>query len=68
MRAHTLVLRVGLVEALGVNEAESLSVGQEVQTGGAVGHQSVVPVTHPRVALQIGQLSKHLLLFSLQDI
>ena len=47
-----MILCVGLVEALGVDEAESVQAG--VQRGGAVGligHQSVVAVAHPAVHL-----------------
>lgn len=55
MCVYTLVLCVGLVEALGVDESESLRVfgGQQVEAGGAVGHQGVVAVTHAHVALQV---------------
>lgn len=54
MRVCTMVLSVGLVEAFRVNEAQVLSVlrGQQVERGGAVGHQGVITVAHPHVALQ----------------
>lgn len=49
-----MVLSVGLVEAFRVNEAQAVRVlvWQKVELGGAVGHQSVISVAHPHVALQ----------------
>lgn len=50
----TMVLSVGLVEAFRVNEAQVVRVliGQKVELGGAVGHQGIIAVAHPHVALQ----------------
>lgn len=50
----TMVLSVGLVEAFRVNEAQVIRIlrGQQIELGGAVGHQSVVAVAHPHIALQ----------------
>jgi len=53
VRVCTLVLCVGLVEALWVDEALCVFGGQQVEAGGAVGHQGVVTVTHPHINLQV---------------
>lgn len=66
---HTLVLRVGLVEALGVDEAHVL-LGQQVALAVSrllVGHQGVVSVADPHVGLQVGELLGHLRLLPLED-
>lgn len=72
----TLVLSVGLVEALGVDEADSsqsqsVLLGQKVGLAVSqllVGHQGVVTVAHPHVRLQVGQLLGHLRLLPLQEL
>lgn len=72
----TLVLSVGLVEALRVDEADSPQaqcVLLRQQVGLAVsklliGHQGVVAVAHSHVCLQVGQLLGHLRLLPLQEL
>lgn len=72
----TLVLRVGLVEALRVDEANSsqahcVFLGQKVGLAISyllVRHQGVVAVAHPYVCLQVGQLLGHLGLLPLQKL
>lgn len=72
----TLVLGVGLVEALGVDEADSpqaqrVLLGQQVGLAVSqllVGHQGVVAVAHSHVRLQVGQLLGHLRLLPLQEL
>lgn len=69
----TLVLGVGLVEALRVDEADSpqaqrVLLGQQVGLAVSqllVGHQGVVAVAHSHVRLQVGQLLGHLRLLPL---
>lgn len=67
----TLVLGVELVEALGVDEAHGVLLGQQVSLTVPqllVGHQGVVAVAHSHVGLQVGQLLSHLCLLSLQEL
>lgn len=76
----TLDICVDLVEALGVDEAQSVQahvqvffLGQQVQgSPGAVwktiGHQGVIAVAHPHVTLQVGQLLGHICLLFLQQL
>lgn len=72
----TLVLGVGLVEALGVDESDSpqaqrVLLGQQVGLAVSqllVGHQGVVAVAHSHVRLQVGQLLGHLRLLPLQEL
>lgn len=76
MSGNTLVLGVGLVEALRVDEADSsqahcVFLGQKVRLTVSyllVGHQGVVAVAHPHVCLQVGQLLGHLHLLPLQKL
>ena len=72
----TLVLGVGLVEALRVDEADSpqaqcVLLGQQVGLAVSqllVGHQGVVAIAHSHVRLQVGQLLGHLRLLPLQEL
>lgn len=72
----TLVLRVGLVEDLGVDEAhpgqaQGVLLGQQVGLAVSqllVGHQGVVAVADPHVGLQVSQLLGHLCLLPLQEL
>lgn len=50
----TMVLSVGLVEALRVNESQVIGVlrWQQIEWGSAVGHQGVIAIAHSHVALQ----------------
>lgn len=50
-----MVVGVGLVETLWVDEAESVQAHTRVQRGRAVGlvrHQGIVPIAHPDISLQ----------------
>lgn len=72
----TLVVSVGLVEALRVDKADSTQVqcvflGQQVGLAISqllVGHQGVIAIAHPHIRLQVGQLLSHLRLLSLQEL
>lgn len=76
----TLVTCVDLVEALGVDKAQSVQahaqvffLGQQVQGGpGAVRqtvrHQGIISVAHPHITLQVGQLLGHICLLLLQQL
>lgn len=64
-----MVISVGLVEALGVDEAQVvLLYGHGVRRWGAVrGHQSVITVTHSHIRLNRGELLSGLSLHTRQQ-
>lgn len=66
-----MVLSVGLVEALGMDEAQAVLLGgQLVQRGGAVGlrgHEGVIAVAHALLRLQPRHLLGHLRLVPLNQ-